>query len=57
MSTAAQKAILDRIQLAPEVRTALDASPRLLMPETREELYRISLGPDGGPGTAPFPVP
>lgn len=49
MSTAAQKAILDRIQLAPEVRAALDASPRLLMPETREELYQISLGPQGGP--------
>ena len=49
MSTAAQKAILDRIALAPEVRAALDASPRLVMPETRDELYRISLGPDGGP--------
>lgn len=49
MSTPAQKAILDRIALAPEVRAALDASPRLVMPETRDELYRISLGPDGGP--------
>ncbi len=49
MSTAAQKAILDRIALAPEVRAALDASPRLVMPETREDLYQISLGPEGGP--------
>ena len=49
MSTAAQKAILDRIELAPEVRAALDASPRLVMPETRDELYRLSLGPEGGP--------
>jgi hypothetical protein len=49
VSTAAQKAILDRIALAPEVRAALDASPRLVMPETREELYQISLGPEGGP--------
>jgi hypothetical protein len=49
VSTAAQKATLDRIQLAPEVRAALDASPRLVMPETRDELYRLSLGPDGGP--------
>jgi hypothetical protein len=49
VSTAAQKAILDRIALAPEVRAALDASPRLVMPETRDELYRLSLGPDGGP--------
>ena len=49
MSTAAQKAILDRIELAPEVRAALDASPRLVMPETREDLYRLSLGPAGGP--------
>jgi hypothetical protein len=49
VSTAEQKAILDRIALAPEVRAALDASPRLVMPETREELYQISLGPEGGP--------
>ncbi len=49
MSTATQKAILDRIQLAPEVRAALDASPRLVMPETRDELYRLCLGPEGGP--------
>jgi len=49
VSTAAQKAILDRIALAPDVRAALDASPRLVMPETREELYQLSLGPEGGP--------
>jgi hypothetical protein len=49
VSTAVQKAILDRIHLAPEVRAALDASPRLVMPKTREELYRLALGPDGGP--------
>ncbi|UZN01990.1 DUF4914 family protein [Cellulomonas sp. S1-8] len=37
------------VSLAPEVRTALEACPRLVIPATREELYQLALGPDGGP--------
>lgn len=41
--------VLGRLDLAPEVRAALAASPRLVIPTTRAELYQLSLGPDGGP--------
>ncbi|WP_062296973.1 DUF4914 family protein [Demequina maris] len=40
---------LDRLDLAPEVRAALEAAPSVTIPTTREELYRMSLGPEGGP--------
>ncbi|MFV0286882.1 MAG: DUF4914 family protein, partial [Demequina sp.] len=33
----------------PEVRAALDAAPSVIVPGTREELYTLSLGPEGGP--------
>ncbi|MBN2176155.1 MAG: DUF4914 family protein [Demequinaceae bacterium] len=41
--------MLESVLLAPEVRAALEASPRVHLPGTREELYRLSLGPEGGP--------
>ncbi|MFV0632933.1 DUF4914 family protein [Demequina sp.] len=41
--------MLDQITLAPEVRAALEAAPSLTIPATREELYTLSLGPEGGP--------
>lgn len=47
-NSAALKA-LEAVDLAPEVRAALEASPRLVVPRTRDELYHLSLGPDGGP--------
>jgi len=40
---------LANVVLAPEVRAALDASPRVIIPATRAELYQIALGPEGGP--------
>ena len=40
---------LSAVHLPPAVRAALDASPRVLVPETRDELYRLALGPVGGP--------
>ncbi len=40
---------LSAVHLPPAVRAALDASPRVLVPQTREELYRLTLGPVGGP--------
>lgn len=41
--------LLAQLDLAPEVRAVLDASPRIVVPASREELYALSLGPDGGP--------
>ncbi|WP_234996537.1 DUF4914 family protein [Demequina sp. NBRC 110054] len=49
MSTTAPTQLLADVDLAPEVRAALEASPRVTIPATREELYRIALGPEGGP--------
>ncbi len=40
---------LDHLTLAPEVRAALEAAPRVIVPATRDELHALSLGPDGGP--------
>ena len=40
---------LDQVSLAPEVRAALEAAPSVTIPETRAELYALSLGPEGGP--------
>ena len=40
---------LSAVHLPPAVRAALDASPRVLVPQTRDELYRLALGPVGGP--------
>ena len=38
-----------KVILPSEVCAALEASPKVFMPDTREELYRLSLGPEGGP--------
>ena len=36
--------VLDVVHLAPEVRAAIEASPRVYLPNHRDELYRLSLG-------------
>jgi len=41
--------VLHTVKLAPEVRAALDAAPSVSMPTSRDELYQLALGPDGGP--------
>lgn len=40
---------LSAVHLPPAVRAAIEASPRVVVPASREELYRLALGPDGGP--------
>lgn len=37
------------ITLAPEVRAAIDSAPSVTVPTSREELYELALGPEGGP--------
>lgn len=44
-----QQALLATVSLAPEVRAALAAAPRIVIPATRNELYELALGPLGGP--------
>ncbi len=43
MSTSTISA-LDHVSLAPEVRAALDAAPRIVVPASRAELYDLALG-------------
>ena len=40
---------LSAVRMPPAVRAAIESSPRVLVPETREELYQLALGPVGGP--------
>jgi len=40
---------LAAVNLPEEVRAALGASPRLIFPESRSDLYALALGPAGGP--------
>ena len=40
---------LSAVRKPPAVRAAIESSPRVLVPETREELYQLALGPVGGP--------
>ncbi len=40
---------LSEVTLPPAVRAALDASPRIIVPESRADLYALALGPAGGP--------
>lgn len=40
---------LDHLTLAPEVRAALAAAPKVTVPATRADLYALALGPEGGP--------
>ena len=42
-------ASLAAVALPDGVRAALEASPRLIVPESRAELYELALGPAGGP--------
>jgi len=49
MSATPPVTVLKSVLLAPEVRAALEASPRIVTPSTRAELYQLSLGPEGGP--------
>lgn len=48
-ATAAPLAALSGVTLPPAVRAALEASPRVTVPGSRDELYRLALGPEGGP--------
>lgn len=41
--------LLDAVDLPPEVRRAIETSPDVVVPATREELYQLALGPVGGP--------
>lgn len=49
MSTSTAVTALAGVALAPEVRAAIEASPRVVIPTTRAELYQLALGPEGGP--------
>ncbi|MDM8084865.1 DUF4914 family protein [Cellulomonas cellasea] len=40
---------LDIVTLPPDVRAALDACASVVVPSTRDELYQLALGPEGGP--------
>ncbi|MDE0573275.1 DUF4914 family protein [Demequina sp. B12] len=40
---------LEALALAPEVRAVIDNAPQITIPATREELYTLALGPEGGP--------
>ncbi len=48
MTENARRLIAD-LDLSAEVRACLDAAPRVIAPESRAELYRLALGPEGGP--------
>ena len=43
------RAALADVNLPPDVRAALDACRSIVIPTSREELYRLALGPEGGP--------
>ncbi|WP_296664870.1 DUF4914 family protein [Demequina sp.] len=49
MTAVDTRTYLDQLILAPEVREALEAARSVTVPDTREELYALSLGPEGGP--------
>jgi hypothetical protein len=42
-------ATIPTAHLPAAVRAAVDASPNVIIPASREDLYRLSLGPYGGP--------
>jgi len=49
VSTTAEMTVPHFVDMPAAVRAALEASPRVVIPATRAELYRLSLGPEGGP--------
>ena len=49
MSTTAETAVPLVVDMPVAVRAAIAASPRVVIPASRAELYKLALGPDGGP--------
>ncbi|NYI41657.1 DUF4914 family protein [Demequina lutea] len=49
MSTTAESAVPLFVDMPASVRAAIAASPRVVIPATRAELYQLALGPEGGP--------
>lgn len=49
MSTTAETAVPLFVDMPAAVRAAIAASPRVVIPATRAELYQLALGPEGGP--------
>ncbi len=49
MTATTPATVLPDVDMSPELRAALEASPSIVIPATRAELYELSLGPDGGP--------
>ncbi|WP_297083243.1 DUF4914 family protein [uncultured Demequina sp.] len=49
MDTTVSTLPLAEVNLDPEVRRVIDAAPSVVVPATREDLYALALGPDGGP--------
>lgn len=49
MSVTIESVVPSFVDLPPAVRAAIEASPRVVVPATRAELYQLALGPEGGP--------
>ena len=49
MSPTLASGILPDVTLPGDVRAMLEACASVTMPQTREELYALALGPTGGP--------
>jgi len=49
VSTTAETAVPLVVDMPVAVRAAIAASPRVVIPASRAELYKLALGPDGGP--------
>lgn len=49
MRTSFDHAVPLTVELAPALRAALEASPSVVVPASRAELYALALGPEGGP--------
>ena len=49
MSTTAETVVPIDVDMPAALRAAIEASPRVVIPATRSELYQLALGPDGGP--------
>jgi hypothetical protein len=49
MVTVSESVRLPELALPPAVRAALEASPSVVIPSSREDLYELALGPEGGP--------
>jgi len=49
VSTTAETAVPLFVDMPAALRAAIAASPRVVIPATRAELYQLALGPEGGP--------